>query len=306
MLMRKKYIAITAGVLLVLGASYWHFPKASPAKTIEIYEVYHRLTPIYQNDIVIPIHAGRALNKKYGEPLKDLMIGDDTGDNISQKNDTYSELTALYWMWKNSTADYVGLMHYRRQFILPHPETECNGDKLCEFGLTKDNVQNLLQKYDIIVPEKQKALMSVYFHYKMHHGNEDLDDVLDYIGKHYPDMAKSVAKVMNADSSYPCNMFIMKKELADQYAEWMFEVLDAVADGIEKRHLAEDDKAFVNENDDSKYWQSYRYRHRSPGFISERLLTIWLDNYCRKNSCKIKEVPLFVDNSLVDVMRRSR
>lgn len=62
--------------------------------------------------VYMPLQVGRALH-----PNVDLgMTCDNTGDNISQLNAQYSELTGLYWMWKNCDADYQGLVHYRRHF----------------------------------------------------------------------------------------------------------------------------------------------------------------------------------------------
>ena len=43
------------------------------------------------------------------------MFHDDEGENISEKNDKYCELTAQFWAWKNiHDADYYGFWHYRR------------------------------------------------------------------------------------------------------------------------------------------------------------------------------------------------
>ena len=41
---------------------------------------------------------------------------DNEGENISEKNPYYCELTGLYWAWKNLECEYLGLAHYRRHF----------------------------------------------------------------------------------------------------------------------------------------------------------------------------------------------
>lgn len=65
-------------------------------------------TPPYQ-----PVQVGRAIS----QTELPFAVGDDTGDNISDRNRHYCELTAHYWAWKNlHDADYIGLNHYRRYF----------------------------------------------------------------------------------------------------------------------------------------------------------------------------------------------
>ena len=83
---------------------------------IKILVACHKADPnIRQDDIYMPIQVGKALH-----PELDLGFQcDNTGDNISEKNGSYCELTALYWAWKNlKDVDYIGLCHYRRYFDL--------------------------------------------------------------------------------------------------------------------------------------------------------------------------------------------
>ena len=122
---------------------------------IKILVACHKADPnIRQDDIYMPIQVGKALHP-------DLDLGfqcDNTGDNISEKNGTYCELTALYWAWKNlKDVDYIGLCHYRRYFgfntyTLPF-QSDINLDsaefkKWCKKRTPP--IDQLLNKYDVI------------------------------------------------------------------------------------------------------------------------------------------------------------
>ena len=165
-------IEIAAILLFIL----WYKAKYDEPK-IEIYTVYHKEAPILKSDIIIPIHAGRALNKDYGKPLLQKMIGDDTGDNISLKNERYAELTALYWIWKNSRADYVGLMHYRRSLVLDPSFLPQNGycfEYMCLYGISQNNIKKFMQSYDVIVTKTCELPSSIREHYKKSHNLNDM------------------------------------------------------------------------------------------------------------------------------------
>lgn len=82
---------------------------------VKIFVCCHKPDSVLRNNVYTPLHVGRA-NSKFKEEMKD-MLGDDTGENISDKNAYYSEATGIYWIWKNvHDAEYVGLCHYRRFF----------------------------------------------------------------------------------------------------------------------------------------------------------------------------------------------
>lgn len=94
--------------LLVLNEFLGTFYKMS---TINIF-VSHRIdveSTLPNNEVFVPVKCGAV----YAENLSGIL-GDNTGDNISEKRLSFNEFTVQYWVWKNRKADYIGLCHYRR------------------------------------------------------------------------------------------------------------------------------------------------------------------------------------------------
>ena len=280
---------ICMAILEFSGIAYFINRITHPKKndSVEIYVVYHKPAPLVKNEVLIPIRAGKSLKTEEGEEITDEMIGDDTGFHISDKNDRYSELTALYWIWKNSKADIVGLMHYRRFLELsPSGVFSIDNDNSMEnfHGLQRQNILRYMQKYDIIVPEKweQDVGRNIYEQYKLQNYIEDLYVVTLYIKHKYPEMGKAFEKFLKQKWWSGSNIFIAKKEVIDQYCAWLFDILFNVDKDLDIDHSKFD-------HDERHHPTNYAYQRRAPGFIAERLFSFWLDY--NKDKYKIKRVP---------------
>lgn len=79
----------------------------------KIIVVTHKDYEMPKDSIYFPVCVGVGI-----PALSDKFQPDNVGENISEKNNTYCELTAIYWAWKNfpQNIDYVGVAHYRRHF----------------------------------------------------------------------------------------------------------------------------------------------------------------------------------------------
>ncbi|MDC4186164.1 DUF4422 domain-containing protein [Loigolactobacillus coryniformis] len=197
--------------------------------------------------LYLPIFVGKDLHPDVNHTFQ----GDNTGDNISIKNAHYNELTAIYWAWRNLAADAIGLVHYRRYLSL-------HKQKNLATILTQQQTESLLQQHDIVLPKKRDYYIeSNYSHYVHAHHKEPLNLTRKIIEQDYPAYLNAFDQVMQRKSAHMFNMFIMKKRPFNEYCQWLFDILAKVEQNL----------------DISDYNQ---YETRVYGFISERLLDVWL------------------------------
>lgn len=218
-------------------------------KNIKVIIATHKKYNMPTDSMYLPLHVG-------GEGKDDLGYKkDNEGENISLKNPYFCELTGLYWAWKNLDSEYIGLSHYRRHFA----SKKTNKKDLFNSVLKLEEADKLFDTTDIILPKKRKYYIeNLYGHYKHTMYVEPLDIAGDIIKEKYPEYSKEFDKLKKRTSAHIFNMFIMKKDILDEYATWLFDILFE----LEKRV------------DNSKYDS---FHARFYGRVSELLLDVWLN-----------------------------
>ena len=223
---------------------------------MSMYVVSHKnvdlILPEDYHIIAVGNNKDKVINKNFS---------DNIGDNIAHKNISYCELTALYWLWKNSNDKKIGLCHYRRLFTFE----ELGNNAIVPFS----ELSKLLKKYDIILPPIYHNNTTVYDHYVSSHMQTDIYNVGKIIDDIYPKYSESFSHILNGNNEYGFNIFVSNRELMEEYCIWLFDILERL-----------ESITNITDYDD--------YQKRIFGFLSERLFTTWI--YHRK--LLIKELPI--------------
>lgn len=215
---------------------------------VKVIVATHKEFRMPDDPMYVPLEVGAYLNRNLP------YLKDNTGDNISEKNPWYSELTGLYWAIHNLDCEYLGLCHYRRYLSL-HKKN----DKSLSNVLSSGEAEKLLKETDIILPKKRNYYIeTIYDHYRKTMYVEPLDIAGEIIREEYPEYYPEFDRLKHKTSAHLFNMFIMKKELAEDYCNWLFDILFEV----EKRM------------DIEKYDE---FHSRFFGRISERMLDIYIN-----------------------------
>lgn len=187
------------------------------------------------------IYAGAVFAENFLQLLQEDVLRDDVGENISSKNKQFCELTALYWLWKHAEEDIIGLAHYRRHFIF-----------------TEDWKERMINnQVDVILPVPLYVAPSVEGNFRSRHDPSDWEFMMGYLKNNFPENFQEACEFFQGNLYSPCNMFVMKREVLDALCTWLFPILFKVVDyGGQKENP---------------------YLNRYPGFISERLISLFFE-----------------------------
>lgn len=262
--------------------------------------VSHRIdldSTVIKNDIFLPVYCGATYKK--GKWNKDI-IGDNTGNNISEKRMSFCELTVQYWAWKNLEADYYGLCHYRRYLSLKNKKNVYRNEQnqIYELTLNKRNkkkyslddiklLKEYCKEYDGVIPEpadverinsfgkKFKNVLELWqAHDKYFFDKKVLDILLNNIKKYRPEYYNYAVEYLNNKKHRGYNCYILKKKYFFELCRFQYDILSKIEKELKRNNLID------------KY-------PRTIGYLGEILYGIFL-YYLIKNKVKIKELPLII------------
>ncbi len=245
-----------------------------------------------QSNIFLPVHVGAEQAKL---PLKNTTP-DNTGDNISERNFTFCELTAQYWAWKNLNADYYGLCHYRRYFCFDGKRHHANDHKqievkslnqftLKEYRLDDEGlIRSCVAGNDIITPPywnvkgtptedgPKKTIKEHMMGYGLidEEGFALLENIVE---KNQPEFKQDLDSYLNGSQYLGYNCYIMKKDLFFQLCDFEFSI------------LFDFDKQFDYENRTTT-------QKRVCGYLGEILYSVFINHLRRTSNYKIAQYPM--------------
>ena len=196
---------------------------------------------------ITPIQVGAVLS-----PRRVANILDCDGENISAKNGNYSELTALYWIWKNRLrcpADGIGVHPSDRAEERPsgglgggssaRPGSAPSGStgnayyglshyrRILEF--TEDDVLRLVDNgVDVVLPYPMPYEPDIEEHHRRYLKEEDWKVVRRAVWELQPEYSKAFPSVLEQKYLYNYNIILARKGVLAEYCEWLFPILSRV------------------------------------------------------------------------------
>lgn len=259
--------------------------------------VSHRIdlnSELIDNPLYVPVRCGAVYDTENPRNL----VGDDTGDHISERRMTFCEFTVQYWAWKNVQADYYGLCHYRRYLSFADKRYKTNEHHMVRlkallpqdkrrYGLMDpEKMQSVISQYDIITsepapvcniptPEGTKCTVREMWdaHDSVFFEKSSIDLMFNLIDELSPEYSRSAREYFSGEYHRGYNCYIMKKPLFDRLCRFQFSIMFEMERRLDMTGYSDGMK-------------------RTPAYIGEMLYGIFLHHVITYEQWKTKELQL--------------
>lgn len=221
-----------------------------------IWIIGHRHTeePYWDNELYSPLQVGFSKNI--------LPNRDNKGVNIAAWNRLYAEMTGWFWVYKNADlTDYVGMCQYRRRLRFKDA----------------DEVENIFKSSDAIAAEPLKMGMSPRHQYESVHNPADMELAERIVKEKYPELKWDRVMERGRTLFYSNGVVLKRQDFLD-YCDFYFGFAEEFLkrkgwDSVEKAKADIEEEMIRGERRKSR---GVDYQCEVLGFLSERMLTLWL------------------------------
>lgn len=147
------------------------------------------------------IQAGAALSDK-----RVAALTDDAGVNISGKNKQYCEMSATYWVWKNTNHAWTGIEHYRRHLLVT---PEMLGDTV-----------------DAVLPLPYLCYPNTMAQFRRFVSEDVRQALLKTLKTLHPLEYAEYEKILYGPCQYTYNILCARRPVFEDYCEWFFEITE--------------------------------------------------------------------------------
>lgn len=236
--------------------------------------IAHKPYRMPEDSAYFPLQVGAALHTD--ENLGSEFSLDNEGDSISEKNPFYSELTGLWWVWRNVDADFKGLVHYRRYLASPSLRHRFARDPFARIATGEELTRIFAQGADVILPKRRNYVIeTVRSHWEHTLPPEQLEIAYKVVADLDSGRLSSFDRVLNSCGAHMFNMSVMRTKLFDEYCAWLFPMLFEV-----ERRLP------------PSCYDAFNARYL--GRVSELFLDVWLDG----RDVRVVELPVVSPESV--------
>lgn len=191
------------------------------------------------------------LNEDYKKSLINYKF-DDTCDNISNLNKWFGDLTGLYWVWKNTNHEFVGVNQYRRKWLL---------------NITDIDKKTLYISHYINFTEQ-----TIKQQFEMCHGSQSTEVFENYIKNKNIFNDSNIFNKLTILS--PFNMFFAHRDVFNKTCEILFSIIFDL----------------YNELKNELPYIQVRNQTRLIAFLSERILTMLYEDCEYFKNINIKQI----------------
>ena len=238
------------------------YPIGFHKPVIRVYKMMHHKDKALQTEYFDPDYMFLLQVGAANADERVAMASDNLGDNISEKNGNYSELTGLYWIWKHqmSRSDkemYIGLAHYRR--ILQ---------------LSKDDELRLLDNdIDVVLPYPMLYEPDIEVHHERYLSEDEWSAVLQALEELQPEYDDAFKVILKQGYLYNYNIILAKAQVLDDYCSWLFPILFRIEQIVDPDGTREPNRfiGYVGETLETLYFmynkQELRIAHTGCRFL---------------------------------------